>query len=471
MSFPDHYPIEKGLDSFRKQDYSEEDIEIELQPISVMRAYVLHLLGDHDEAHARYSSILHTEKGDGPSIVTAANNSVALRSGEEKVFESLKRLARAAKVPEDSLSPRQRKALKYNQALLALYGKQNQRCQNICKELIAKYPDDEFPRIILASLYMREKQSAKSVNELDNVKSTVGLLSKALCLLFEKKYKHAASVLEEVPEDLRHEPGFVATIVTLYDQIGDVTAAVATFNKCVEYHTQKGESTKACLLKIKSAVYKFKKGLFEECVEDFEALGNSEKVGKIPLNVLCSIVIASSKVGSKIASHYAGDLPAVPGLDMLDVDELERKMATPLEFLKKKDKSKEKDSISKVKEKKKKKKPRFPKNFDPANPGPKPDPERWLPKWQRSSMRKKLGKRTKMLQSLRVLKVQLMEAPKQYLQEVARTQTLQPKVELVPHRPLVNQSRPTTLQRKETLKRNVSKSQRNSFNLEHLFHS
>jgi hypothetical protein len=33
-------------------------------------------------------------------------------------------------------------------------------------------------------------------------------------------------------------------------------------------------------------------------------------------------------------------------------------------------------------------------SFDPANPGPPPDPERWLPKWQRSDA-KKLRKKLK----------------------------------------------------------------------------
>ena len=36
--------------------------------------------------------------------------------------------------------------------------------------------------------------------------------------------------------------------------------------------------------------------------------------------------------------------------------------------------------------KKRKRKVRYPKGFDPANPGPPPNPERWLPKWQRSEL-------------------------------------------------------------------------------------
>lgn len=43
--------------------------------------------------------------------------------------------------------------------------------------------------------------------------------------------------------------------------------------------------------------------------------------------------------------------------------------------------------------KKRKRKPRLPKGFDPQNPGPLPDPERWLPKWQRSDAKKARKKR------------------------------------------------------------------------------
>lgn len=38
-------------------------------------------------------------------------------------------------------------------------------------------------------------------------------------------------------------------------------------------------------------------------------------------------------------------------------------------------------------------KKRLPKGFDPENPGPPPNPERWLPKWQRSDYKKKRGSR------------------------------------------------------------------------------
>ena len=42
---------------------------------------------------------------------------------------------------------------------------------------------------------------------------------------------------------------------------------------------------------------------------------------------------------------------------------------------------------------KRKRKAKLPKNFDPENPGPMPDPERWLPKWQQARYKKMAKKR------------------------------------------------------------------------------
>mmetsp|Transcript_31090 Transcript_31090/g.52216 ORF Transcript_31090/g.52216 Transcript_31090/m.52216 type:complete len:110 (+) Transcript_31090:21-350(+) len=41
----------------------------------------------------------------------------------------------------------------------------------------------------------------------------------------------------------------------------------------------------------------------------------------------------------------------------------------------------------------KKKKPRMPKGYDPENPPPPPDPERWMPKHERSTFKSKSARR------------------------------------------------------------------------------
>ena len=40
---------------------------------------------------------------------------------------------------------------------------------------------------------------------------------------------------------------------------------------------------------------------------------------------------------------------------------------------------------------------KYPKSYDPENPGLIPDPERWLPKWQRSKYKKYAKKKGKYL--------------------------------------------------------------------------
>jgi signal recognition particle subunit SRP72 len=46
----------------------------------------------------------------------------------------------------------------------------------------------------------------------------------------------------------------------------------------------------------------------------------------------------------------------------------------------------------KIKKKKKRKHPRYyPKGFDKSNPGPKPNDERWLPKFERKDYKKRKG--------------------------------------------------------------------------------
>eukprot|EP00913_Durusdinium_trenchii_P021976 g20649.t1 len=61
------------------------------------------------------------------------------------------------------------------------------------------------------------------------------------------------------------------------------------------------------------------------------------------------------------------------------------------------DRDEEADGAATKPKKKRKRKTRYPKGFDPANPGPPPDPERWLPKRERSEFKKKMRKKDKHL--------------------------------------------------------------------------
>merc|ERR1712217_248096 len=95
----------------------------------------------------------------------------------------------------------------------------------------------------------------------------------------------------------------------------------------------------------------------------------------------------------------------VPEYDSLDAEELENagipKVGAQMAGKKvKRADGADAEGAEEVKEKKKRKKNRkirYPKNFDPENPGPMPDPERWLPKHERTEYKKKMRKRDKNL--------------------------------------------------------------------------
>lgn len=95
----------------------------------------------------------------------------------------------------------------------------------------------------------------------------------------------------------------------------------------------------------------------------------------------------------KAASDYFQTIDfKIPELENdMDVHEL---IEVSLDKNKQNQKKREKKLVDKVEQTKKggkifipktkaKNKIKYPKNFDPENPGPMPDPERWLPKWQR----------------------------------------------------------------------------------------
>lgn len=73
-----------------------------------------------------------------------------------------------------------------------------------------------------------------------------------------------------------------------------------------------------------------------------------------------------------------------------DLGELER-LEKNVGLSKVRSKSEEVDIVEKkIKKKKGRKHPRYlPKGFDKENPGPLPDPERWLPKYERKDFKRK----------------------------------------------------------------------------------
>ena len=92
------------------------------------------------------------------------------------------------------------------------------------------------------------------------------------------------------------------------------------------------------------------------------------------------------------APRYEAEMPPLPGVDAVDVDLLERSTAQPSTRRRAEAPAGRDDDAkaaaaegegkrTRTKPKaKRKRKPLLPKGYDPENPGPMPDPERWLPR-------------------------------------------------------------------------------------------
>jgi len=134
-----------------------------------------------------------------------------------------------------------------------------------------------------------------------------------------------------------------------------------------------------------------------------------EKIDGSDAEVLCGLVQALATSDPEGAEQYAQRLKGVPSYDHLDAEELEKAAIPKIDKNLKRGKEgagdgKDEDAAegetegkAKKAKRKRKRKIRYPKNFDPQNPGPMPDPERWLPKRERAEFKKRMRKRDKAL--------------------------------------------------------------------------
>jgi signal recognition particle subunit SRP72 len=240
---------------------------------------------------------------------------------------------------------------------------------------------------------------------------------------------------------MQHRPASVATLVALYERANDVEAAHNVIQQALAHWaplSKKDPAAARLLQRLLSSAGDFytRHGREGDAAQLLELLAAETQAGASAASraeSVARLVLAYGRDADKQAAYIA-QLPALSVPESLDVATLE---ATPAPELarrvtrkgaQKKQQAasasasaaaaaggedtdtdgedgdeKEVGGVSasmakaasrtaakaKAKAKKALRKPkRFPKGFDPANPGPMPDPERWLPRWERSNQKK-----------------------------------------------------------------------------------
>ncbi|GFZ00008.1 SRP72 RNA-binding domain-containing protein [Actinidia rufa] len=393
-----------GQETLMDENLADDDIETELAPITVQLAHVQQLLGHTQEAIEAYTDIIKRNLADESSLAVATNNIVSLK-GPKDVSDSLRKLDRLiekgsgplsfqlARGLDLKLSSKQREAIYGNRVLLLLHSNKMDQARELVAALPDMFPHSVMPVLLQAAVLVRENKAGRAEEILGQFsekfpdKSRIVLLARAQVAASAGHPQVSAESLAKIP-DIQHLPASVATLVSLKERAGDIDGAVSAFDSAIKWWSNAmAEDNKLNLIMQEAASFKLKHGRKEEAAQLYEELVKSHR----STEALVGLIKTAAYTDIDKAEAYEKQLKPLPGLKSIDVDGLEKTsgakhvesgthvgITEPFEA-KSKDKAK----------KKRKRKPRYPKGFDPANPGPPPDPERWLPKRERSSYRPK----------------------------------------------------------------------------------
>ncbi|CAN7129719.1 unnamed protein product [Brassica rapa subsp. narinosa] len=390
-----------GQETLTDDGFADEDIENELAPIAVQLAYVQQVLGQTQESTSSYADIIKRNLADESSLAVAVNNLIALK-GSKDVSDGLRKLDRLkekdspnfqlSQTLDAKLSQKHKEAIYANRVLLLLHANKMDQARELCAALPGLFPESVNPALLQAAVLVRENKAAKAEELLGQFaekfpeKSKSVLLARAQIAASASHPHVAAESLSKIT-DIQHFPATVATIVALKERAGDNDGAAAVLDSAINWWSNSmTENNKLGILMPQAASFKLRHGHEEEASRLYEEIVKKHK----STDALVGLVTTLARVNVEKAETYEKQLKPLPGLKAVDVDNLEKTSgAKPMEGAAAAASAMQEEVKKEKAKKKRKRKPKYPKGFDPANPGPPPDPERWLPRRERSSYRPK----------------------------------------------------------------------------------
>ena len=379
---------------------AEEEIEDELGIIRVQLGCCLQLQGREKEAQALYTAALKAKPDDIALVAVASNNLVCLNK-DQNVFDSKKRMKSATHDSlEHKLTSRQKRNIAYNQCLLALYTDQADQCQQLCNKLAKEHPALAADAMFVKALQLAKEGKAKEAAQL-LTQYAVGekeLPLKLVCvqlLLSQDERQEAIEILENLNERDRSLPGIVSALVTLHTADNNREKASAALMNAVTYY-KKNKETTANLGELwrQAADFYLRGGEIKVAADILQEMVDASPSDK---KTLAQLVVAYVQFCPEKAQLLSKRLPPLHDLaETTDVDGLESSnWVIGTKVIKKKvepSPGKPVVDLTQKKRKKRKRKGKLPKCYDPNIPA---DPERWLPRHERSGFRKKRDRRNR----------------------------------------------------------------------------
>ncbi|KAK0075073.1 hypothetical protein PV325_007424 [Microctonus aethiopoides] len=387
-------------ESLEEDGATESEIDNELGIIRVQLGYCLQLQGREKEAQALYMNALKVKPDDIALVAVASNNLVTLNK-DHNVFSSKKRMKSATlEGLEHKLTSKQRKSIAYNQCLLALYTNQSEHCQELCRKLVKDYPSMSVQSTFIRAVQLSKEGKIKEASKvlLDHATGDNELCMKLACvqlLLTQGERKEAINILENLNEKDRSLSGVVSALVTLHMADNNRVKASEALKNAVNYYKMNREKTADLgTLWRQAADFHLRGGEVEVAAASLEAL---LEASPSDTKTLAQLVIAYAQILPKKAQELSKQLPPLDHLtEVIDVDALESSnWVIGTKVIKRKvelSPGKLGTDTMQRKQRKRKRKGKLPKNY---NPDVVPDPERWLPRHERSGFRKKRDRRNR----------------------------------------------------------------------------
>eukprot|EP00210_Caulerpa_lentillifera_P004839 g4620.t1 len=401
--------LREGQETLLGEDWTQEEVDEELLPLSLQILFLKTMNGSIEDPTKELTEALSQN---GVSITiksTIENNLIAAKSRKfsdqppkRLLYESAKKLEKmseASSIPV--LSPTQSITVRCNQALLLIALNHMEDATSVIESLWYEDPNNEKVKMTRAVWLAKQDKMQEAIEILDNIMSSRDgialspLLFKAQLLCKQGSPKAALKMLLEINDELiKYKGSLVATKIALMEQEADYVGCCELLEEVLSWWKRnEGTNTSMAIAWIfdRYSSIKIKQGDLKSaiyyCKEALES--ESDDLRRMKLISKFSRLFILTDLDDE--NYLAQQLPHGPAVDKEEVDALEGN----INGTKRGEASLKKRTLPDGQMKKRKKKPRFPKNFDPESPGPRPDPERWLPKWQRSGYRRRTHGRKK----------------------------------------------------------------------------
>jgi signal recognition particle subunit SRP72 len=200
------------------------------------------------------------------------------------------------------------------------------QAQELVSALQEMYPKSITPMLLQAAVFVREKKVPKAEEILTlytnkNPKNCMPvLLALAQIAATAGHFQISSEALSKVAE-IQHMPATVATLVSLWERLGDIGNAASVLDASIEWwkHAMNGERNLSILMS-EAASFKLKHGKEGEAARLYEELVKSQ--GSV--EALVGLVQTAAMSDLEKAEQYEKKLKPLPGLKGVDVEALEK---------------------------------------------------------------------------------------------------------------------------------------------------